>query len=155
MGSLKRYISSFFSGLWSLLVGMKVTGKHFLRRKVTEQYPENRATLKMFDRFRGSLSLVTDENGNHKCIACGICEINCPNQTIHIESSKITNDEGKTVRVLDKYTYDLGSCTFCQLCVTVCPHDALTFEPTFEHAVFTRSKLVKQLNHTAKNTENK
>lgn len=62
----------------------------------------------------------------------------------------------KLKRVLDKYMYDLGSCTFCQLCVITCPHDALEFVPDFEHAVFTREKLVKQLNHTTEATvENK
>ena len=52
--------------------------------------------------------------------------------------------------------YDLGSCASCQLCVITCPHDALEFVPDFEHAVFTREKLVKQLNHTTEATvENK
>ena len=43
--------------------------------------------------------------------------------------------------------YDLGSCTFCMLCVTTCPQDALEFTNDFEQAVFTRDKLVKQLNY--------
>ena len=147
MASLKNYLSSFFKGFWSLLVGMRVTGKHFVSRKVTEQYPENRATLKISERLRGTLTLKYDENGQHKCIACGICQLNCPNGTISIVSSKVTDAEGKTKKVLDKYIYDLGSCTFCQLCVSSCPHDAIEFVPDFEHAVFTREKLVKQLNH--------
>lgn len=146
MKKFKSYIASFFNGLVSLLKGMQVTGAYFFRKKVTEQYPENRATLKMADRFRGTLTLVEDEKGNHKCVACGICQMNCPNGTISITSVKTVNEEGKTVRTLEKYNYDLGSCTFCQLCVKSCPHDALAFTPQFEHAVFTRSKLVKQLN---------
>ncbi|MDE6480852.1 MAG: 4Fe-4S binding protein, partial [Muribaculaceae bacterium] len=44
------------------------------------------------------------------------------------------------------YYYDLGSCTFCMLCVTTCPQDALEFTNDFEQAVFTRDKLVKVLN---------
>ena len=127
MKSLKNYIISFVQGLISLLKGMRITGKEFFTPKVTEQYPENRATLKPFDRYRGELVLVYDENNNHKCIACGICQQNCPNGTIQIISSKITTEDGKTKRVLDKYLYDIGSCTFCQLCVTTCPHKALAF----------------------------
>ena len=96
MGSFKNYITSFFSGLKSLLKGMQVTGKEFVTKKVTEQYPENRATLKIPERFRAKLTLIYDENGQHKCIACGICQNNCPNGTITIESSKITTEEGKT-----------------------------------------------------------
>ena len=151
MGSFKNYITSFFSGLKSLLKGMQVTGKEFVTKKVTEQYPENRATLKIPERFRAKLTLIYDENGQHKCIACGICQNNCPNGTITIESSKITTEEGKTKKVLDKYLYDLGSCTFCQLCVTTCPHNALEFTNDFEQAVYNREKLVKQLNRPSDN----
>ncbi|MDE7443749.1 MAG: 4Fe-4S binding protein, partial [Muribaculaceae bacterium] len=43
--------------------------------------------------------------------------------------------------------YDLGSCTFCQLCVTSCPTQALEFSNDFEQAVFTREQLVKKLNY--------
>ena len=46
MESFKNYITSFWKGLWSLLVGMKVTGKEFVTPKVTEQYPENRKDFK-------------------------------------------------------------------------------------------------------------
>ena len=102
------------------------------------------------------LIVKTEGNPASKCIACGICQMNCPNGTIKVLSSKITTEDGKTKRVLDKYMYDLGSCTFCQLCVITCPHDALEFVPDFEHPVFTREKLVKQLNHTTEATvENK
>ena len=81
---------------------------YFVSKKVTEQYPENRATLKVADRFRGELKLVY-ENGEHKCVACGICQMNCPNGTIQVIANKVTTEDGKTKRVLDKYMYDLGS----------------------------------------------
>ena len=45
------------------------------------------------------------------------------------------------------YLYDLGSCTFCELCVTTCPFDAIEFTNDFEQAVFTREKLVQKLNY--------
>ena len=146
MRSTKTYFSTFFSGLLSLLKGMRVTIREFFTKKTTEQYPENRATLKMFDRFRGELVMPHDENGNNKCIACGLCQANCPNGTIRITTDTITTEDGKKKKVLVKYEYDLGSCIFCQLCVKNCPHNAIEFRPTFEHAVFTRSKLIKQLN---------
>jgi len=44
---------------------------------------------------------------------------------------------------------------FCQLCVTACPHDAITFATDFEHAVFDRTKLVKTLNHPGSHVEEK
>ena len=64
MNSIARYFSTFFKGLFSLLTGMKATLREFFTKKTTEQYPENRATLKMFDRFRGELVMPHDEHGD-------------------------------------------------------------------------------------------
>lgn len=147
MGSIKEYFSSVGKGISSLVKGMAVTGKEFVTPKVTEQYPENRGTLKIADRFRAELTLIYDENGRHKCIGCGICQMNCPNGTIQLTTKMVDLPDGKKKRMLDKYMYDLGSCTFCMLCVTTCPQDALEFTNDFEQAVFTRDKLVKQLNY--------
>ena len=131
----------------SLRTGMKTTIKVYFRKKVTEQYPENRAELKMFDRFRGTLTMPHNENNEHRCVACGLCQMACPNDTIKVTSETVETEEGKKKKILAKYEYDLGSCIFCQLCVNACPHDAITFDQVFEHAVFDRSKLILQLNH--------
>lgn len=131
----------------SLVTGMAVTGRELVTPKVTEQYPENRDTLRISDRFRAELTLKYDAEGRHKCIACGICQMNCPNGTIKLTTKMFDLPDGKKKRKLDKYVYDLGSCTFCMLCVTTCPQDALEFSNDFEQAVFTRDKLVKQLNY--------
>ena len=153
MGSVKDYFSSLGAGLASLVKGMQITGKEFITPKITEKYPEHRDTVKVPERFRAILELKYDEEGNHKCIACGICERNCPNGTISITSKMVETWDGKKKRKLDKYVYDLGSCTFCQLCVTTCPQDALEFSNDFEQAVFTREKLVKQLNYLPEKEE--
>lgn len=147
MGSIKEYFTSVGKGLRSLVQGMEVTGRELVTPKVTEQYPENRATLQIADRFRAELTLKYDSEGRHKCIACGICQMNCPNGTIQLTTKMVDLPDGKKKRKLDKYMYDLGSCTFCMLCVTTCPQDALEFSNDFEQAVFTRDKLVKQLNY--------
>lgn len=154
MRSTQEYFNSFFSGLFSLLKGMSITLREFFTPKTTEKYPENRATLKMFDRFRGELVMPHNADNEHKCIACGICQMNCPNDTIHLETKMVTDEEGKKKKVLVKYEYDLGSCLFCQLCVKNCPHGAIEFRPTFEHAVFTREKLVRRLNHEGSKLSN-
>lgn len=147
MSSIKEYFSGVGKGLKSLVTGMAVTGKEFVTPKVTEQYPENRGTLKIADRFRAELTLKYDAQGHHKCIACGICQMNCPNGTIDITTKMVELPDGKKKKKLDKYMYDLGSCTFCMLCVTTCPQDALEFTNDFEQAVYTRDKLIKQLNY--------
>ncbi|MCH5239090.1 MAG: 4Fe-4S binding protein [Muribaculaceae bacterium] len=147
MGSIKEYFSEAAKGLKSLVDGMMVTGKEFVTPKITEQYPENRATLQISDRFRAELTLIYDKEGRHKCIGCGICQMNCPNGTIQLTTKMVDLPDGKKKRKLDKYMYDLGSCTFCMLCVTTCPQDALEFSNDFEQATFTRDSLVKQLNY--------
>ena len=60
---------------------------------------------------------------------------------------------GKKKQKLDKYIYDLGSCTFCDLCVTSCPFHAIEFSNDFEQAVFQRKSLVKQLNYLPEKDE--
>ena len=91
--------------------------------------------------------MPTDEEGNNKCIACGLCQMACPNDSIHITSESVLNEEtGKKKKVLVKYEYDLGACMFCQLCVNACAHGAIEFSTEFENAVFDRSTLVQTLN---------
>ena len=142
-----NYFNGIFKGVVSLLTGMKVTGREFVTPKVTEQYPENRATLEISPRFRGRLTLPVDAEGRNKCIACGLCQNACPNGTITLETEMITDEAtGKKRKSLVNYRYDLGSCMFCQLCVNVCPQDAITFSTEFENAVFNREKLLLKLN---------
>ena len=155
MGSVKDYFTNLGSGIASLLKGMSVTGKEFITPKITEEYPDNRNPLPAADRFRAVLTLKYDDQGNHKCIACGTCERVCPNGTISLDIKQVETWDGKKKKKLDKYMYDLGSCTFCQLCVTNCPTDALEFSNDFEQAVFTRSKLVKKLNYLLEKEEPK
>ena len=147
MGSIKEYFSEAAKGLKSLVDGMVVTGKELVTPKITEQYPENRATLQIADRFRAELTLIYDQEGRHKCIGCGICQMNCPNGTIQLTTKMVDLPDGKKKRKLDKDMYDLGSCTFCMLCVTTCPQNALEFSNDFEQATFTRGSLLKQLNY--------
>lgn len=153
MRSTQQYFNEFFGGLGSLLKGMRITLGEFFTKKTTEKYPENRATLKMFDRFRGEFIMLHNEHNEHHCVACGICEMNCPNGTIHVESEMVTTEDGKKKKALVRYIYNHGSCLYCQLCVRSCPHHALGFIPTFEHAVFTREKLITQLNQPGSKLE--
>ena len=147
MSSISKYFSGLFIGIGSLLGGMAVTWKELWTKKVTQQYPENRGTLVISDRFRAELTMPHDENNEHACTACGICEMNCPNGTITVNSKIIETEDGKKKKILDSYIWDMGMCTFCNLCVLTCPSSAIKFDNTYENAVFTRSKLVQQLNH--------
>ena len=144
----RDYFREIFDGVASLVRGMKVTGGYFIKSKeiVTQKYPENRKDLKMFDIFKGELEMIHDENNQHSCTACGNCERKCPNGSIEIISSRIQGEDGRSKRVLDKYIYHLDMCTFCGLCVPACEEQAIRFSQEFEHAVFTKDKLIKTLN---------
>ncbi len=148
MNSIIEYFTDIYKGVSSLWAGMRVTGRYFVSpgEIVTEQYPENRATLKMEERFKGEVVMPHDENNQHLCTGCGICELNCPNGSIEIITKKVPNEEGKMVRVIDEHIYHLSMCTFCELCIKTCPSNAIEWGQDFEHAVFDRSKLDKVLN---------
>ncbi|NCA76569.1 MAG: 4Fe-4S dicluster domain-containing protein [Alphaproteobacteria bacterium] len=148
MNSFFTYFTDIFHAVKSLLTGMKVTGKYFFSPGaiVTQQYPENRKSLKMYDRFKGEVIMPHNENNEHRCTGCGICETACPNGSIEIIQAKADMPDGKKKRIIDKHIYHLSMCTFCGLCIKSCPSNALAWGQEFEHAVFDRSKLTKILN---------
>jgi len=148
MNSFIKYFKDIFWGVKSLIKGMAVTGYYVTHPKeiITQQYPENRETLKMFDRFRGEVVMIHDENNEHKCTGCSLCEVVCPNGTIEIINKRIETADGKKQKVIDKFVYHLQMCTMCNLCIPACPTDAIKMSQDFELAVFDRSELTKILN---------
>ncbi len=145
---ITNYIKDIFNGVKSLLTGMRITGYYFVHPKeiITEQYPDNRATLKMADRFRGEVVMIHNENNEHACTGCSACELACPNGTIKIINKFDINAEGKKKKAIDTFVYHLELCTMCNLCVIACPTDTIKMDQTFEHSVFDRSQLTKVLN---------
>jgi NADH-quinone oxidoreductase subunit I len=145
---LKQYISDIFTAVRSLLIGMRRTGHYFLHPQEipTEQYPDNRATLKMAERFKGEVIMPHDANNEHACTGCTACELACPNATIKIITKFDLSPEGKKKKALEKFVYHLELCTMCGLCVEACPTDAIKMGNNFEHSVYDRNKLLKTLN---------
>lgn len=145
---LKTYITDVYKGFTSLLKGMRKTGYYFVHPKeiITEQYPDNRATLKLADRFKGEVVMPHDDNNEHACTGCTACELACPNGTIKVVTKFDITPEGKKKKAIDALVYRLELCTMCNLCVNACPSDAIIMAPNFEHSVFDRSKLTKVLN---------
>ena len=144
----RQYFDNMFAAIRSLLRGMRRTGYYFTHHKeiITQQYPDNRATLRMADRFRGEVILKHDEQNEHACTGCTACELACPNGTIKIITKFDVSPEGKKKKALDTFIYHLELCTMCNLCIEACPTDAIAMSPNFEHAVFDRSTLTKKLN---------
>jgi NADH-quinone oxidoreductase subunit I len=145
---LKNYISEVYGAVKSLLTGMRRTGYYFTHHKeiITEQYPDNRATLVLPERFRGEVVMPHTENNEHRCTGCTACELACPNGTIKIITKFDVNAEGKKKKAIDTFIYHLELCTMCNLCIQACPTDAIKMAQSFEHSVFDRSKLTKVLN---------
>ena len=148
-GGAIKYIKDIWYAVKSLLKGMRRTGYYFTHHKeiITQQYPENKDTLNLPERFKGEVVLLHDENNEHRCTGCTACELACPNATIKIVTKFDIQPDGKKKKALDKFVYHLELCTMCNLCITACPTDAIKMAQTFEHSVFDRTKLTKILNN--------
>jgi NADH-quinone oxidoreductase subunit I len=146
---ITKYIKEVFNGLRSLLVGMKRTGYYFTHHKeiITQQYPDNRETLNLAERFKGEVVMPHDENNEHRCTGCTACELACPNGTIKVVTKFDITPDGKKKKAIDKLVYHLELCTMCNLCIIACPSDAIVMAQTFEHSVFDRAELTKVLNN--------
>ena len=125
MNSLKRYLNSFL--LIELLKGMAVTGRNLFARKITVQYPDERAP--MSPRFRGLHALRRYPNGEERCIACKLCEAICPALAITIESDQREDGSRRTTR----YDIDLTKCIFCGFCEEACPVDSIVETRIYEY----------------------
>ncbi len=144
-----KYIKDVYNGVKSLLVGMKRTMYYFTHHKeiITQQYPDNRDTLVLPERFKGEVVMPHDEKNEHRCTGCQACELACPNGTIKVIFKNEVNAEGKKKKTIDKLVYHLELCTMCNLCIEACPSDAIVMAQTFEHSVFDRNELTKILNN--------
>ena len=125
----------------SIIKGMGVTAKNFFGSYVskdrlpTVQYPEER--LKPQENTRQFPFLVFDGDDAQKglrCVACQICEKECPPKCIYIVKSKDKKPDFKGQAQLYPATFDIdiSVCMSCQICVEVCPFDAIKMDTEFE-----------------------
>ena len=131
---------SFWRDLGDLLGAVRramgVTFLNFLRKPVTVHYPEVKRVYP--DRFRGVLALTYDkETGEENCIGCRLCEYICPPQVIKVEMLKAEKRNFAKV-----FTLELYACEFCELCVQVCPTDAIIMMKSFDLATSDRRELL-------------
>lgn len=122
--------------LLELLKGLRLTGRHLFKRKVTVQYPEEKTPQS--PRFRGLHALRRYPNGEERCIACKLCEAVCPAVAITIESEQ--RDDG--TRRTTQYDIDLTKCIFCGFCEESCPVDSIVETRIFEYHGEERGDLV-------------
>src|SRR5688572_8514865 len=127
-----------------LIQGLAVTAKNLVgsfhdpKRLTTIEYPEQKTKLP--ENYRNFPFLVsenaTDPMGTLRCVACQICEKECPPQCIYIEKSKDKKPDaaGKMQLYPAVFDIDISVCMSCQICVEVCPFDAIKMDQVFEIA---------------------
>jgi len=104
-------------------------------RLTTIQFPEERAPR--IEASRNFPFLVydgTDPMAGLRCVSCLICEKECPPKCIFIEKStdKKPDAVGKPQFYPSKFNIDISVCMSCQICVEVCPFDAIKMDNAFE-----------------------
>ncbi len=130
-----------YSGAISLLIGMKITVKHFMRPPVTSQYPKER--LEMTEAYRNVIVLIEKEEvGSHDCIACKACERVCPSFCIKLDGAKF---EGVKRQRVTEFTVDFALCSECGLCLDVCPTDTLGYSRTYDEVGYSRDDFLYDL----------
>jgi NADH-quinone oxidoreductase subunit I len=131
-----------------IVAGLGTTARHFfrnlggyLRGKPTTfvvQYPEERVDYA--DAFRGMPVLVQLDNGQPRCVACGLCEFACPTDCITIVPGEL---EGAGIeRYPEAFEIDMSRCMFCGLCEEACPEEAIVMSREVEIASFDRDAMV-------------
>lgn len=133
--TLRQFIGTYPLGRWLLSrFGLSAEGLF------TIQYPETKQQHP--ERFRYFPFLIYDGTpDNLRCVACKICEQECPPQCIYIEEAK--DEQGRPIRAYGRrlprtFNIDTSICMSCRICVDVCPFDAIEMDNQFELANYER-----------------
>ncbi len=146
-----------------IIKGMVETARNFAgsyvddERLVTVEYPEERQPLP--ENSRNFPFLVydgTDPHAGLRCVACQICEKECPPQCIYIDKSKDKKPDyiGKAQFYPAVFDIDISVCMSCQICVEVCPFEAIKMDTEFELSTDERfGGLLQRKNDLARSNE--
>lgn len=143
-----------------LLEGMAVTARNFVgsyfdkERLVTVQYPEERVQVPENSRTFPFLVFDDDKDpaGTMRCVACKICEVECPPQCIYIVMDR--DEKGKPQQRPQVFDIDISVCMQCQICVEVCPFEAIKMDNDYEKSQYGRfNELVEHLPELLKSND--
>ena len=127
----------------AILNGMKITLKHFFRKKVTVSYPEVQREFAPV--YRGQHVLKRDENGAERCTACGLCAVACPAEAITMTAEERKTGDEKLYReekYASMYEINMLRCIFCGLCEEACPKEAIFLTDKLVPTSFERNEFI-------------
>jgi NADH-quinone oxidoreductase subunit I len=139
----RLYLPAIFGGLW-------VTARHFFRKKVTMQYPEEKWVVPQ--NYRGAPYLVKDQEGRTKCVSCQLCEFVCPPKAIRITppGPEGAPEVGNVEKAPKEFEINMIRCIFCGFCQEVCPEEAIFLKNDYsltgesrKELLFDKEKLLK------------
>jgi NADH-quinone oxidoreductase subunit I len=152
-----RWVDEPKIGFWERLYlpaigqGLATTIGHLFKPKITEQYPEQPATVP--PNYRGVHRLNRDEQGRVKCVACYMCATACPAHCIDIVAapSPWTDRE----KYPETFVIDELRCIYCGMCEEACPVDAIELTTladltglSREQMMFDKEKLLSVFDQT-------
>jgi NADH-quinone oxidoreductase subunit I len=141
---VKRAKLSFWERLYlpALIGGFKVTLRHFFKKKVTMQYPEEKWVVP--PDYRGAPYLVKDQEDRIKCVACQLCEFVCPPKAIRVTppGPPGSPEAGNVEKAPKEFDIDMLRCIFCGYCQEVCPEEAIFLMKDYSLTGTTREELI-------------
>jgi NADH-quinone oxidoreductase subunit I len=136
--TFREFLGTYPVGRWMLRMLRMPPGDGLF----TIQYPETRQ--QHAERFRYFPFLVYDGTpDNLRCVACKICEQECPPKCIFIEPARDEQDRPLKAHgraYPNTFDIDTSICMSCRICVDVCPFDAIEMDNQYEMAAGERAK---------------
>jgi NADH-quinone oxidoreductase subunit I len=126
MAKKNGYVQETMEIFRGLAQGMGVTLLHLLRRKITEEYPEQKRSLPA--RTRARIILTRDPDGEERCVSCFLCSAACPVSCISMEGAE--REDGR--RWARWFRINFARCIYCGLCEEACPTLAIQLTPYYE-----------------------
>lgn len=148
MKCMLTYFTDAAKGLWSLVVGLAITGRFAVSRHKTVRYPFAVVEKENTETFRGPIELVGSpkDPATPKCISCMLCVQACPSNCITVKKRPAPAMTPEQQKAFDEaaargenpkkptapkdpavYSYDFTYCSLCACCVEACPVNSITF----------------------------
>jgi len=127
--------------MFSLLRTLWLVFRHLFRKKITIQYPEQKAPLSA--RYRGRIVLTRDPDGGERCVACYLCAVACPVDCIALEAAE--DEHGR--RYPGSFRINFSRCIYCGFCEEACPTYAIQLIPDTEMGEYDRRNMVYEKEH--------